>query len=294
MINEPKIILPYLHYKQDINYKKNVLHLLWEIRKKDPTFSFRPDGWEKQSLIKKYNEEELKDFQSNEDFHFCIAKLEHLNKDFEFVSKDINEKIFLSLLQIGDSEVGYTQEEKNILNSREPKVASLVTSNHYIYLTFLFDNLPKFKKINILEFGGGFGNICRMLFKYFEEQKINKYCIADQTGMQQLQKYFLKENLKKDDFDKISYIVSDDKIKINENYDLLIANHSLSEFAITKYFEYSDIIKKVKYFFYSSTLTTICEFVKIFHIMSEMETVNLVFEPGLNVCHFLFKRKENE
>lgn len=284
-------ILNYVPYNENIDIKKNILYLLWEAKKKDSTFSFRPDGWENQSVIKNYKEEELKYFQSNEDFHFCIAKINHIDGISEFACKDINEKIFHSLLDIGDSEVGYTQKEKNILNNRKPKIASLVTANHYLYLTFLFDNLPELEKMNILEFGGGYGNICRMLFTYFEKEKINEYCIADQTGMEQLQRYFLKENLKKDNFEKISFVISDNKLELNKNYDLLIANHSLSEFGISKYFEYSHIIKKANYFFYSSTLTTICEFVKVFHLMSEMEIINLIFEPGLNVCHFLFKRR---
>ena len=71
-------------------------------------------GWEDQRAqeIGDFTEDQLLEFHSIPDFHFCKAKVETLTSVSSITGYDINPVIYNELIKIGDSELGFNEEEK--------------------------------------------------------------------------------------------------------------------------------------------------------------------------------------
>jgi hypothetical protein len=249
------------------------------------------DYWSEDIYFTEMSDEKLKEFQSNESFHFCIARIDDYNEIMYHAQNHCNQlsvEIFNKLLSIGDSLVGYNEEQKKVLYSRNPRVASYVTANHLIYLTFLLKHFKfsDFERLKILEIGGGYGNICRLLFKSLEN--IDSYTILDIPGMSKLQDFFLRENLNDEQQKKIILTESQNSISEQE-ITLTIANHSLSELPIDKYFDLARVLDKTEWLFYSTCLGSHSEYMKIFHLLSIFNVEELFFEG--TIAHILLKKK---
>jgi hypothetical protein len=196
------------------------------------------------------------------------------------------------LIEIGDSEIGYDEYQRKLLSSREKKISGWVTANHIFFLTFLSTHFVEKTPLKIVEFGGGYGNVCRLMLTR-KKYEIEKYSIIDQKGMQQVQDFFLKKTLSEKDYKNINLIESTPDIQFEESYDLFISNHAITEFDAVKYFEHCHLMDKCKYAFISTCLNSVSEFTIMLHMLSKMEVVAYYQESDV-VFHILFKNKQKE
>jgi len=154
------------------------------------------------------------------------------------------------------------------INNIEVINTNFVESNHYIYLTYLLSFLNKDnenKEYNIIDIGGGYGNIRRLLLNLIN---INTYTIFDLNSVLYYNKQFynytnnskfeLKEN--KIINEKGVYNISlDFKNNFIYNYnniiDIVIATHSLSELDMEDFYWYLiNIISKASIFLYATQI----------------------------------------
>jgi len=251
--------------------------------------------WVNPNNLRNFSTEELENFQNlKEDLGFCISRIGHPN-EFEIMfdkCKSLNMAEYEKLIQIGDSEVGYDENQRKILSSREKKISGWVTANHTFMLTFLSTYFHEKPSLKIVEFGGGFGNICRLMFAR-KKYDIEKYSIIDQKGMQQVQGFFLKKTLSADDCKKINLIESQPEIQYEESYDLFISNHAITEFDTVKYFEHRHLMDKCRYVFISTCLSSVSEYTIMFDLLSKMEVVAYYAESD-KLFHILLKNKQKE
>lgn len=233
------------------------------------------------------NKDDLSQFQHNNKIHFCTSKVEGLSPIMLDRPKNINLPIATDLINIGDSTIGYNESDSSKLTSRPERIAGWVTANHILYLTFLFNRLKFEGPVNIVEFGGGYGNICRLIHKS-KYYNVHSYTIMDLDGVDIIQDYFLSTTLHPEEHLK-NRLVDSTKAKSIE-CDLFIANHSLSELNYQKYFEYSHLMSKARYVFISTCLSSHCEFMKLFHLCNTMDISDVYYEND-SVGHFLFRKK---
>lgn len=267
---------------------KNVIKKLWY--QKYNNIKLFNDYWLNESDLKNFSTEELENFQNLKDLHFCRANIDDLQPVMFDRSKTLNEIEYEKLLKIGDSMVGYNHDQIKILSSRDKKISGWVTANHIFFMTFLSTYFEEKTPLKILEFGGGFGNICRLFFA-IRKYEIEKYTIIDQKGMQQVQDFFLKKTLPENDYKNIDLVESHPDIHYEEPYDIFISNHAITEFDMVKYFEHCHLIDKCKYAFISTCLNSVSEFTIMFHLLSKMEVVSYYTESE-NMFHILLKNNE--
>lgn len=190
-----------------------------------------------------------------------------------------------------------------------------IRSQHYILSTYLLNFIHGKQELNIMEIGGGFGNMRRILSKYMD---INSYTIFDINNCLQFNKSFLKTHSNNYDlvedqlylhrgFYNISIDFREtfiDNFLEKKNIDVLIATHSLSELDIDEFNWYFDnIVKKSKIFFYcTQTLDTVynlcgadLSLLKIEKIKEYMNTVLEIGQPGeeRNCKMYLFESKKS-
>lgn len=275
---------------QDIkNYIKN---LWYENYNKVPMFH---DYWVNTSNLRNFNTEELENFQNlEEDLGFCISRIDNPN-EFKVMfdkCKNLNISEYEKLIQIGDSLVGYDENQRKILCSRSEQISGWVTANHTFFLTFLYTYFHKKSPLKILEFGGGFGNVCRLMFTG-KKYEIEKYNIIDQEGIHQVQDFFLRKTLSYEDYKKVNLIKSLPDIDLQESFDLFISNHAITEFDIVKYFEHCHLMDKCRYIFISTCLNSVSEFTIILHLLSKTEVVACYIESS-KMFHFILKNNQKE
>jgi len=271
---------------------KNIIKDLWF--KKYKNIKMFNDYWLNESNLRNFNPEELQNFQNLKDLHFCRAGVDDVN-EFQVMfdkCKNLNMLEYEKLIEIGDSEIGFDENQKRVLFSREKKISGWVTVNHTFFLTFLFTHFGQKTPLKIVEFGGGFGNVCRLMFAR-KKYEIKKYTIIDQKGMQQVQDFFLKKTLSEKDYKNINLIESQPDINSQEPYDLFISNHAITEFDTIKYFEYCHLMDNCKYVFITTCLNSVSEFTIMFHLLSKMEVVAYYAESE-NMFHILLKNKQKE
>lgn len=266
---------------------KNIIKNLWY--KKYNNIKMFNDYWLNETSIRNFSIEELQNFQNLKDLGFCISRIDDLEPIMFERSKILNTFEYNKLIEIGDSEIGYDEYQKQILSSRDKKISGWVTANHIFFLTFLSTYFVQNTSIKIVEFGGGFGNVCRLMFKQ-KKYNIEKYSIIDQKGMQQVQDFFLKNTLSEKDYVKINLIESQPDVHIEEPYDLFISNHAISEFDTVKYFDHCHLMNKSKYTFITTCLNSVSEFTIMFDLLSKMEVVAYYAESD-NMFHILLKNK---
>jgi len=269
---------------------KNIIKNLWYA--KYNSVKMFNDYWLSESSIRNFSVEELRNFQNLKDLHFCTSKLDTLEQVMFDRSENLNSIEYEKLMAIGDSEIGYDENQRKVLSSREKKISGWVTANHIFFLTFLSTCFDKKTPLKIVEFGGGFGNVCRLMFAR-KKYEIEKYSIIDQKGMQQVQDFFLKETLSANDYKNINLIESRSDIQCEESYDLFISNHAITEFDTVKYFEHCHLMDRCRYAFISTCLNSVSEFTIMFHLLSKMEVVDYYAESD-NMFHILFKNNQKE
>lgn len=272
---------------------KTIIKDLW-YRKYNNIKMFN-EYWLNDSNLRNFSAEELENFQNLKDLHFCIARIDNGDNSHQVMfdkSKNLNMFEYEKLIEIGDSEIGYDEYQRKLLSSREKKISGWVTANHIFFLTFLSTHFVEKTPLKIVEFGGGYGNVCRLMLTR-KKYEIEKYSIIDQKGMQQVQDFFLKKTLSEKDYKNINLIESTPDIQFEESYDLFISNHAITEFDAVKYFEHCHLMDKCKYAFISTCLNSVSEFTIMLHMLSKMEVVAYYQESDV-VFHILFKNKQKE
>lgn len=268
-----------------MNDFKNIIKGLW-YQKYNKIKMFN-DYWLNETSIRNFSAEELKNFQNLKDLHFCISAINNLEEAMFATSKNLNMLEFQKLIEIGDSEIGYDENQRKILSSRDRKIAGWVTANHVLFLTFLSTFFEHKTPLKVVEFGGGYGNVCRLMFAR-KKYEIEKYSIIDQKGMQQVQDFFLNKTLSEKDYKNINLIESRPDTNLQESYDLFISNHAITEFDTVKYFEHCHLMDKCRYVFITTCLNSVSEFTIMLHLLSKMEVVAYHAESD-NMFHILLK-----
>ncbi len=162
------------------------------------------------------------------------------NEDF-ILSPVIQETMFCSDLQLFQDEFlellpGILSEHYNLIQPTEtfgcPKLINGIDPNtiHHIYhlnqLLKFIGGVEKLKEIKtIVEFGGGYGNFCRLI------KKLNhgcNYTIIDLPELSKLQAFYLKNTLSVEDYETVTF-ANEANISSIKNCDLFIATWSLSE-----------------------------------------------------------------
>ncbi len=132
------------------------------------------------------------------------------------------------------------------------KISTSCNSIHHAYLLEIFFQSVCFSKLNdidlIIEFGGGYGNLCRILYNIGYS---NEYWLFDLPVFVNLQEYYLS-NTNKENYKKISFISQIDELverqkKLQNRNILFIATWSLSESPFFVREKIFDIIKNSNY-----------------------------------------------
>lgn len=233
---------------------------------------------------------DLNEFRNRRDLYGFLINTGGKDTQALNFAKDININLYNEFCNKKKSLVGY----KNIENIY-CKIDDL-DSKHIFILTFLFNEIGN-EHNKIIEIGGGFGNILRLME---ETIKFNEYNIIDIPHIIELQKFYLKNELSNNTLKKINfYDCHTSNIIINEEIDLVLGLHSLSELSwdfFKKYFD--DIITKSKYLFLSLNKNCPSPFLikkKLDYIVNNNFKIQKKFEyteypHGAHVLHVLFKR----
>lgn len=201
-------------FNQSINLYKNITdktELFTSFRKNFGIFGFIDNG----------------DFPPDSE---AISKAKSFDSElYEKYIKDLNNRKI----------VGYGNQLPNF------GIYNNLDSRHIMLSIFLFNNLPKVPD-TIVEIGGGFGN----WFYLNRIHNFNKWITIDLPHLLELQQWYLKE-LEVDTL-RFNSVSAYDYSKVQEeNIELLIGVHSLSEFSINIFNDYfNNIICKAKYFYY--------------------------------------------
>jgi len=99
----------------------------------------------------------------------------------------------------------------------------------------------------VLEIGGGWGNWCRL---NMTAHPIDHWSIVDLDFVLELQKWYLKQTLSQNQFNKISFIDAE-KENFQGNFDIAICAHSLSELSMDDFNKYLPVLNRCKYIFYA-------------------------------------------
>jgi hypothetical protein len=91
---------------------------------------------------------------------------------------------------------------------------------------------------DVVEFGGGYGNVCR-LFKIWGHNK--KYYSYDIEELIQIQKYYLKEN----NINDVSFVKEHDVVDVVSGNSLFLGMWSISEVPVT---ERAVLLENLKFF----------------------------------------------
>jgi hypothetical protein len=152
-------------------------------------------------------------------------------------AKKINSDLYNKFVNQPKGVLGYKYHENEYV-----KIDDL-DSKDILILTFLFDN-NNLSFNNIVEIGGGFGNMCRLCKNIVN---FNTWDIIDLPHMLELQNYYLENEIQ--DLSNINFINAHSDIKYN-NIDLVIGSHSISEYSWYIFLNYfTNVISKSKYFY---------------------------------------------
>jgi hypothetical protein len=152
---------------------------------------------------------------------------------------NLNKELYERFISQPKGLVGYKNNEEKYLPIDD------LDSKHILQLTFLFNN----NKINynrIVEIGGGFGNMARLINNIIT---YNSWDIIDIPHMLELQKYYLTTEITH--VSKINFINGYSDIKYDKTpIDLVIGTHSISEFSWDIFCNYfQNVIKYSNYLY---------------------------------------------
>lgn len=173
------------------------------------------------------------DFRNQFDFfHFTMA---HYYKRYSSdtvsleAAKNINPIFYTSLINKGPSKAG----------NPNTSVVDYVESNHILMMTYLATKIG-LDWGNVVEIGGGYGNCLRLVSG---DISFSSWNIVDLQHVSELQKWFLEA-------EKIDI----SKVEFNQpilNPTVVLGTHSLSEFSLSDFEHYMNLVQDSKWLFYA-------------------------------------------
>jgi hypothetical protein len=153
-------------------------------------------------------------------------------------AKNINSELYDKFINQPKGLTGYKGYENKYLHIDD------TDSKHILILTYLFDK-NNVECNNIVEIGGGFGNMYRLCKNII---KFNNWDIIDIPHISELQKYYLENEIH--DLSDINFYNAYNNITYNDTIDLVLGIHSVSEFSWDVFINYfTNVICKSKYFY---------------------------------------------
>ena len=232
------------------------------------------------------SEKKLENFRYRRNLYgFCINEggIDQQSIDY---AMEINKELCSTFMRQPKSLVGYKDNEEKYLPIDD------LDSKHISQLTFLMNN-NSIQYNQIVEIGGGFGNMARLSKNIVP---YNQWDIIDIPHMSELQKYYLENEIK--DISNFRFLSA----YSNSNYsnlpiDLVIGTHSLREFALDDFLTYfNNVIKYTKYLYlgyqtYNPSVDLIQR--KLDCLLSNgfvvEKTINYIEKQGANVTYTVFK-----
>lgn len=203
-----------------------------------------------------------KDFNKYETSNFCNFPSIKVTMFFNDIKIAINELQTIKKLNFFDN-FDELIEENNIGN---PKTYSQLDGSspnlihHFYHINFFINIFGHVKSKNIIEFGSGYGSMCRIFSRCYE---IENYFLIDNPLFLYLSKYFLN-NVEKENDTKINFkfykksskiekycfistwAFSETNKKTRNEFDHLIINSN--EFIIAFYKKWGDEVDNIEYF----------------------------------------------
>lgn len=182
--------------------------------------------------------ESFRDKDKNNNIYNFLINGDYRDEESLEMAKHIDKNLYEKFTQQKKSLIGYTGCE-NLYRQIDD-----LDSKHILILTFLFSKNINFK--NIVEIGGGFGNMIRLINNIFE---YDTWDIIDLPHIIELQKFYLTNEI--NDISKINFInCIAGEYNINKNIDIVIGIHSLSELSYQDFINYFEkVIKNSKYLY---------------------------------------------
>lgn len=122
----------------------------------------------------------------------------------------------------------------------------MIDCRHIMMSTILFTHVPDAE--NIVEIGGGFGNWARINLQI--QKNLGSWAIIDLDFVLELQKWYLERAIPKDISSKLFFVPFGDPPP-QEQIDVVIAAHSLSEISLEQFESYLPLLDKTEYLFYA-------------------------------------------
>lgn len=179
-------------------------------------------------------------FHDSSLFHFIVAPRSQYEPEIQTLelAKEIDNDIYSTLLAKGPSRLG-----------NGSKTIDGVESRHILLMTFLIANLGSYLG-NVVEIGGGYGNCLRLIA---DLESYDKWTIIDMDYILRLQKWFLTGSGV--NLSQVDFIDSEDTLEELEP-NLVIGTHSLSEFSLGDFTRYFELIKRSKWLFYVTHISS--------------------------------------
>jgi len=207
---------------------------------------------------------------------------------------DQDRKLFSKYIGVPKSDLGYGEKI-------EWQHIDGLDCRHIFYSAFIFSYCKDIK--NIVEIGGGYGNLYRLNHSIIN---FDKWTFVDLPFIIGLQKWYLGHEVK--NLSKINFISAYDFSSIiHEKFDLCIGTSSVSEFGYKEFLEYyNTIILNSKYFFYAGKAWNWQSEKKLNHILQDFTVVkswdeafldswesSVIKEQELSEFHRLSKDNDN-
>ena len=182
---------------------------------------------------------DFSNFRERKDIYSFVlgeGPLDWLNFSYAYHQDRI---LFAKYIGVPKSDLGYGEKF-------EWTHIDALDSRHIFFSTFIFSYCKDIK--NIVEIGGGYGNLYRLNHSIIN---FDKWTIVDLPFVIDLQKWYLGHEVK--DLSKINFISAYNYSSIiHEKFDLCIGTHSISELSWDDFEAYyNTIILNSKYFFYA-------------------------------------------
>ena len=191
--------------------------------------------WQYKTLrgLSQIDETDMAQFQNAFIHHSpCVllswVPIKRLGKRRPEVNPEFAQKVF----SVTDSPVGYGPEFP------DRPVHSIIHCRHCLMLTLLLDTIGTDRRLRVLEIGGGFGNMVRILKSH---DLVDNWTIFDLDFVCEAQAYFIKENFPELQVNRNSYDPRPGNINLIDQHhrnivrrelvgaDVLIGTHSWSE-----------------------------------------------------------------
>ena len=203
--------------------------------------------WQYKTLrgLSQIDETDMTQFQNAFIYHFMRSPLVGPDQEAWQKATEVNLQLAQKVFSVTDSPVGYGPEFPD-----EP-VHSIIHCRHCLMLTLLLDTIGTDRRLRVLEIGGGFGNMVRILKSH---DLVDNWTIFDLDFVCEAQAHFIKENFPELQVNRNSYDPRPGNINLIDQHhrniirrelaaaDVLIGTHSWSELPLDDFLWYYDAL----------------------------------------------------